>query len=58
LRNDLDGVLALVGEDDAELLPLTLEILVNALRKLVSHEELERQVSEWLDERAARLAGG
>jgi hypothetical protein len=40
---------ALVGEDDAELLPLTLEILVGALLRLVSREELERQVTAWLD---------
>ncbi|HEY6688901.1 MAG TPA: hypothetical protein VI094_22145 [Propionibacteriaceae bacterium] len=57
LRNDLDGVLALVGDDDAELLPIVVEILTGALLQLVGPDELERQVTAWLGERAARLAG-
>jgi hypothetical protein len=57
LRGDLDGVLILVGDDDAELLPITVEILVGALLRLVGRDEIERQVQEWLDERAGRLAG-
>jgi hypothetical protein len=57
LRNDLDGVLALVGDDDAELLPIVVEILTGALLRLVGPDELERQVTAWLDERAARLTG-
>ena len=56
LRNHLDSVLALVGENDAELLPITVEILVGALLKLVSADELSRQVDAWLDEWRTRLA--
>jgi hypothetical protein len=34
-----------------------MEILVGALLKLVSVEELSRQVDQWLDERRTRLVG-
>jgi hypothetical protein len=40
LRGDLEAVLVLVGEDDAELLPTVVEILVGALLRLVSADEL------------------
>jgi hypothetical protein len=57
LRGDLDGVLALVGDDDVELLPITVEILTVALTKLISREEISRQIDEWLEERRTQLAG-
>jgi hypothetical protein len=57
LRGDLEGIAALVGDDDAELLPMLVEILVGALLRLVGPDELARQVDAWLDERRERLAG-
>jgi hypothetical protein len=57
LRNDLDGVLALVGDDGAELLPIVVELLTGGFLRLVSADELERQVDQWLDARRTRLAG-
>jgi hypothetical protein len=58
LRGDLEALDVLVDDDDAgELLVMVTEILTNALLKLVSVDELSRQVDAWLDERAARLAG-
>jgi hypothetical protein len=52
LRGDLGALDALVDDDDAgELLVMVTEVLVGALLKLVSAEELERQVTAWLDER-------
>jgi hypothetical protein len=44
-------------DDDTELIPVLMEILVGALLKLVSVEELSRQVDQWLDERRTRLVG-
>ncbi|HEY6683310.1 MAG TPA: hypothetical protein VI030_10070 [Propionibacteriaceae bacterium] len=40
-----------------ELLPTLVEILVGASLRLVTVQELERQVKAWLDERAARMTG-
>jgi hypothetical protein len=57
LRGDLQALDALVDDDDAsELLVMVTEILTGALLRLVGPDELERQVTDWLDERAARLA--
>jgi hypothetical protein len=57
LRGDLEALDALVDDDDAgELLVVVTEILINALLKLVSVDELQRQVDAWLDERRSRLA--
>ena len=57
LWNDLDGVLALVGDDDAEFLPIVVEILVAALLPLVGPDALARQVDARLIERRTRLTG-
>jgi hypothetical protein len=58
LRGDLEALDALVDDDDVgELLVMVTEILTGALLRLVTPEELARQVDGWLDERAARLAG-
>jgi hypothetical protein len=58
LRGDLEALDALVDDDDAgELLVLVTEVLTGALVRLVGVEELERQVTQWLDERASRLGG-
>lgn len=56
LAGDLVALEALV-DDDTELIPVLMEILVGALLKLVSVEELSRQVDQWLDERRTRLVG-
>jgi hypothetical protein len=56
LRGDLEGIAALVGDDDVELLPMLTELLVGALLQLVGSDELEREVNAWLDERRTRLA--
>lgn len=56
LASDLVALDALV-DDDTELIPVLMEILVGALLKLVSVEELSRQVDQWLDERRTRLVG-
>jgi hypothetical protein len=40
---------ALVGDDDAELLPAVTKVLCDALLQLVSREEVERQLEVWLD---------
>jgi hypothetical protein len=56
LAGDLVALNALV-DDDTELIPVLMEILVGALLKLVSVEELSRQVDQWLDERRTRLVG-
>jgi hypothetical protein len=53
LCGDLEAVLALVGEDDAELLPIVIEILTGALLRLVSMDERARQVDARLDERVS-----
>jgi hypothetical protein len=58
LRGDLEGIAALVGDDDVKLLPMLVEILTGALLRLVGPDEVERQVDAWLDERRTRLAGG
>lgn len=50
LAGDLVALDALV-DDDTELIPVLMEILVGALLKPVSVEELSRQVDQWLDER-------
>jgi hypothetical protein len=57
LCGDLEGIAALVGDDDVERLPMLVEILTGALLRLVGPEEVERQVNEWLDARRTRLAG-
>jgi hypothetical protein len=57
LRGDLEGIAALVGDAYMKLLPMVTEILVGALPRLVAPDELERQATAWLDERAARLTG-
>jgi hypothetical protein len=54
-RNDLDGVLALVG--DAELWPIVVEIPAGALLRLVGPDELKRPVTAWLDERGRSIGG-
>lgn len=51
LRGDIEGLVSLTGEDADELLPMTTKILVEALLKLVSREEIERQLDEWLENR-------
>ena len=48
LRGDLEGIAALLGDDDAELLPMLVEILVGALLRLVGPDELARQVDGWM----------
>ena len=58
LRGDLEALDALVDDDDAgELLVMVTEVLTGALLKLVGPEELDRQVTAWLDERREQLAG-
>jgi hypothetical protein len=58
LHGDLEAPDALVDDDDAgELLVLVTEVLTGALLRLVSVDELTRQVDQWLDERRTRLAG-
>jgi hypothetical protein len=47
LRGDLEAL--------DELLVMVTEVLVGALLRLVTPEELERQVTAWLDGRPARL---
>jgi hypothetical protein len=57
LAGDLEALDVLVDDDDAgELLVMVTEILTGALLKLVGPDELERQVTEWLDTRRERLA--
>jgi hypothetical protein len=48
---------ALTGDDADELLRMVTQVLGEALLHLVSREELERQLDEWLDERRVRLTG-
>jgi hypothetical protein len=54
LRADVEGLVALVGDDADELLPMVTKILCEALLQLVPREEVERQLDEWF---AKRLAG-
>ena len=53
LRGDVEGLVALTGDDAEELLPMVTQVLVEALLQLVRREEVERQL-EWLD---VRLVG-
>jgi hypothetical protein len=59
LRRDQDGFDAVVGSDEeaATLLPVCISELCTGLERLVGPDELSRQVDEWLEVRAARLAG-
>ena len=59
LRRDQEGFDAVVGTDEeaAVLLPVVIGELATAIERLVGPDELSKQVSDWLDERAARLAG-
>jgi hypothetical protein len=59
LRRDQEGFDTVVGsdEDAAALLPVVIGELVTAPERLVGPAEVERQVSEWLNVRAAQLAG-
>jgi hypothetical protein len=57
LAGDLEALDALVDDDDTELIPMLMEILIGALARLVGVEEIERQVNLVLDERRTRLAG-
>jgi hypothetical protein len=50
LRGDVEGLVALTGDDADELLPMVAKVLVDALLQLVRREEVERQL-EWLDVR-------
>ena len=47
LAADVEGLMALVGEDADELLPMVVSVLGGALLQLVSREEVERQLDEW-----------
>jgi hypothetical protein len=54
LRGDVEGLVALVGDDADELLAAVLAVLGGALLQPVSREEVERQLDEWF---AGRLTG-
>jgi hypothetical protein len=53
LRADVEGPVALTGDDSDELLPEVTGVLVEALVQLVSREELERQLDQWFEKRLA-----
>jgi hypothetical protein len=53
LRGDVEGLVALTGDDADELLPMVTQVLVDALLQLVSRETVEQQLDEWF---ASRLA--
>jgi hypothetical protein len=59
LHRDLDGFHAVAGSDEkaSVLLPVVIGELVSALEKCVGPAEVHRQVEEWLEVRAKRLAG-
>ena len=54
LRGDVEGLVALTGDDADELRPHVTRILGEALLRAVSQEEVERQLDKWF---ASRLAG-
>jgi hypothetical protein len=56
LRDDYEGSLAIVGADADRLLPIVLGVLTGAIKRLVSHEELVRDVERWLDRHRDQLA--
>jgi hypothetical protein len=51
LRGDVEGLVALTGDDADELLPMVTQVLVEALLQLVSREEIERQLDAWFAKR-------
>jgi hypothetical protein len=51
VRGNPEGLISLTGDDADELLPMVIKILTEALLRLVSREEVERQLDKWLDER-------
>jgi hypothetical protein len=54
LRGDVEGLVALTGDDSDELLPAVTEVLITALLQVVRREEVEEQLDQWF---AKRLAG-
>jgi hypothetical protein len=57
LKRDEQAVQALIGDESAILLPVLLGVLVVCLAGLIGPERLAGDIDQWLDERAARLAG-
>jgi len=51
LRGDVEGLMALTGDDAEELLPHVTRILCEALLQVVSREEVERQLDKWFASR-------
>jgi hypothetical protein len=51
LRGDVEGLVALTGDDADELLPQVTRILGEALLRAVSREEVERQLDGWFSSR-------
>jgi hypothetical protein len=46
-RGDIEGLVSLTGDGADELLPMVTQVLTEALLKLVTREEIERQLDEW-----------
>ena len=47
LRGDVEGLVSLTGDDADELLPMVTQVLTEALLRLVSREEVGRQLDDW-----------
>jgi hypothetical protein len=54
LRGDVEGLVALTGDDADELLPEVTRILVEALLQVVPRGEIEEQLDQWFRTRLAR----
>jgi hypothetical protein len=52
LRGDVEGLVSLTGDDADELLPMVVQILMDALLQVVSRETVE-QLAEWFAKRFA-----
>jgi hypothetical protein len=53
LRGDVEGLVALTGDDADELLPEVTRILVEALVQVVPRAEIEQQLDQWFAKRLA-----
>jgi hypothetical protein len=56
LRDDVEGLVSLTGDDADELLPMVTQILMDALLEVVSRERIERNLDE-VREAVGRLDG-
>jgi len=53
LRGDVEGLVSLTGDDADELLPMVVQILMDALLQCVSRETVEQNLDEWFAKRLA-----